>query len=30
MAAIAVLSIGWAVVWTMYFLTAERVARTFT
>ena len=29
LAAIAVFSIAWAVVWTMYLLTSERVARTF-
>ncbi len=28
-AAIAFLSIVWALVWTMYFLTSERVTRTF-
>lgn len=28
--AIASLSMVWAVVWTTYFLTSERVARTFT
>ncbi len=30
LAAIAFLSIVWAVVWTTYFLTSERVARTFS
>ncbi len=29
-AAIVSISIAWAVVWTMYFLTSDRVARTFT
>ena len=29
-AAILIISIAWAVVWTMYFLTSDRVARTFT
>ncbi len=30
MAAIVSISIAWAVVWTMYFLSSDRVARTFT
>ncbi len=29
LAAIVSISIVWAVVWTMYFLTSDRVARTF-
>ncbi len=29
-AAIVSISIAWAVAWTMYFLTSDRVARTFT
>ena len=29
-AAIVSISIAWAVVWTMYFLSSDRVARTFT
>ena len=28
--AIVSISIAWAVAWTMYFLTSDRVARTFT